>query len=136
MHLHCVKRVRIRSYSGSHFFRIWTEYGEIRSISLYSVWMRENANQNNSEYGLFFTQSCFVVVLFLWRCSASRVGGIFLTIMLFFENNSRLYWLTPVQILALSYNKITNRSVISWSSSPINCNDDALQTRIYVRFTK
>ena len=33
--------------------RIWTEYGEILRISLYSVWMRENADQNNAEYGHF-----------------------------------------------------------------------------------
>ena len=37
----------------SAFFRIRTEYGEIRSISLYSVQIRENADQNNSEYGHF-----------------------------------------------------------------------------------
>ena len=37
----------------SVFFRIRTEYGEIRSISPYSVRMRENTDQNNSEYGLF-----------------------------------------------------------------------------------
>ena len=38
----------------SAFFCIWTEYGEIRSISPYSVRrMRENAGQNNSEYGHF-----------------------------------------------------------------------------------
>ena len=43
--IHCVKRVRIRSYSGSHF-RIW-------SISSYSVRIRKNADQNNSEYGHF-----------------------------------------------------------------------------------
>ena len=36
------------------FSRIWTEYGEIRSISPYSVRMRENADQNNSEYGHLF----------------------------------------------------------------------------------
>ena len=35
------------------FFRIWTEYGEIRSISPYSVWMRKNEDQKNSEYGHF-----------------------------------------------------------------------------------
>ena len=33
--------------------RIRTEYGEIRSISLYLVQMRENTDQNNSEYGHF-----------------------------------------------------------------------------------
>ena len=33
--------------------RIWTEYGEIRSISPYSKRLRENADQNNSEYRQF-----------------------------------------------------------------------------------
>ena len=38
----------------SAFSHIRTEYGEIRSIiSPYSVRMRENAYQNNSEYGHF-----------------------------------------------------------------------------------
>ena len=32
-------------------FRIQTKYGEILSISLYSVRMQENADKNNSEYG-------------------------------------------------------------------------------------
>ena len=35
----------------SVFSHIWTEYGEIQSISPYSVQMRENTDQNNSEYG-------------------------------------------------------------------------------------
>ena len=37
----------------SKFFHIWTEYGEIQSISPYSVQMRENTDQNNFEYGHF-----------------------------------------------------------------------------------
>ena len=37
----------------SAFSRIRTEYEEIRSISPYSVQMRENMDQNNSEYGHF-----------------------------------------------------------------------------------
>ena len=37
----------------SAFSFIWTEYGEIRNISPYSVQMRENADQNNSEHGHF-----------------------------------------------------------------------------------
>ena len=37
----------------SVFSRIWTEHGELRSIFLYSVRMRENTDQNNSEYGHF-----------------------------------------------------------------------------------
>ena len=36
----------------SAFSRIWTEYGEILCIPPYSVRMRENADQNNSKYGL------------------------------------------------------------------------------------
>ena len=35
------------------FSRIRTEYGEIRSISLHSVQIQENADQNNSECGHF-----------------------------------------------------------------------------------
>ena len=48
---HYVKIVRIRSFSGPHFpaFGLNTErYG----LS-YSVWMRENTDQKNSEYGHF-----------------------------------------------------------------------------------
>ena len=37
----------------SAFSRIRTEYGEIGSISSYSVQMKENADQNNSEYEHF-----------------------------------------------------------------------------------
>ena len=39
----------------SAFFGIRTEYVEILRISPYSVRMRENADQNNSEYGHFLT---------------------------------------------------------------------------------
>ena len=37
----------------SAFSRIRTEYGEILSISPYSIRMRENTDQKNSEYGHF-----------------------------------------------------------------------------------
>ena len=37
----------------SVFSRIRTEYGEIRSVSPYSVQMRENTDQKNSKYGYF-----------------------------------------------------------------------------------
>ena len=40
-------------FSWSIFFRIRTEYGEIRSISPYLVRMRENTDRRNSEYGHF-----------------------------------------------------------------------------------
>ena len=39
--------------SWSAFSRVQTEHGEIFRISLYSVHMRENAEQNNSEHGHF-----------------------------------------------------------------------------------
>ena len=35
INMHCVKSVQIRSIFWSVFSGIWTEYGEIRSISLY-----------------------------------------------------------------------------------------------------
>ena len=43
----------------SVFSRIQTEYGEIRNISPYSVQMRENTDQNNSEYGHFLRSVTF-----------------------------------------------------------------------------
>ena len=42
----------------SAFFHIRTEYGETRSIFPYSVQMRENTDQNNSEYGHFSRSAC------------------------------------------------------------------------------
>ena len=49
---YCVKSVHIRSCHKVSS-RIWTEYAEIQNISPYSVRMRENTDQNNSEYGHF-----------------------------------------------------------------------------------
>ena len=40
-------------FSWSVFARIWTEYGKIWRITPYSIWMRENTGQKNSEYGHF-----------------------------------------------------------------------------------
>ena len=37
----------------SAFSPVWTEYGEIRSISAYFVRMRKNTDENHSEYGHF-----------------------------------------------------------------------------------
>ena len=48
----------------SVFSRIRTEYGEIRSVSLYSVRMRKNTDQNNSEYGHFSGSVYFCFDLF------------------------------------------------------------------------
>ena len=51
MVFHCVKRVRIRGYSGPHFLAF--EYEEIRSISPHLIRMQGDKDQNNSEYGHF-----------------------------------------------------------------------------------
>ena len=53
---HCVKSVQIRSFFWSVFSRIRTEYGEIRSISPYSVRMRENTDQKKFRIWTLFTQ--------------------------------------------------------------------------------
>ena len=58
--LHCVKSVRIRSYSALHFPRV----GKLR-ISPCSVQMREKADQNNSEYEHFLRKAMFQQNLFL-----------------------------------------------------------------------
>ena len=43
----------------SVFSSIWTKWGQILSISPHSVRMRENADQNNSEYGQFLRTQYF-----------------------------------------------------------------------------
>ena len=45
--------------------RIRTEYGEIQSISPYSVRMRENTDQNNSKYGHFLRSITLIIYTFL-----------------------------------------------------------------------
>ena len=52
---HCMKSVQIRRFFWSVFSRIWTEYGEIRSISSYSVQMRENTNQKKTSKNEHFS---------------------------------------------------------------------------------
>ena len=42
----------------SVFSNIRTEYGEVRSISPYSIRMRKNAHQNTSECGYFSRSGC------------------------------------------------------------------------------
>ena len=49
---HCVK-VSVFAVFWSVFSRIRDEYGEIWSISPYSVQMQENTDQKNSEYRYF-----------------------------------------------------------------------------------
>ena len=51
--IHCIKKCPYSDFFWSVFSRIRTEYGEIRSISPYSVRMREHMGKKNSEYGHF-----------------------------------------------------------------------------------
>ena len=48
--VHCVKSVRIQSFSGPHFPRIRSEYEDLRSKSPYPVRVCEITDQKNSEY--------------------------------------------------------------------------------------
>ena len=50
---HCLKGIRIWSYSGPYFPTFGLNM-ETYFVSQYSVRMRENTDQNNSEYGHFF----------------------------------------------------------------------------------
>ena len=60
--LDCVKSIQIRSYFWSVFSCIWTECGEIWSISLYSVRIQENTDQKKLRIWTRFTQ---------WYCTWS-----------------------------------------------------------------
>ena len=65
---HCVKSVQTRSFFWSVFSLIWTEYGEIWSISRYSVQMRENTDQKKLRIWTHFTQwSCIKQETFTWQ---------------------------------------------------------------------
>ena len=48
-----LKKFQYSELFRSAFARLRTKYGEIRNIYPYSVQMRENMDQNNSEYGHF-----------------------------------------------------------------------------------
>ena len=55
---HCVKSTCIRNYSGPSFPHLDWKRRDI-PYSSYSVWMRENVDQNNSEYQHFLRSELF-----------------------------------------------------------------------------
>ena len=57
--IHCVKQCLYSELLWSRFSCIWTWCGEIRSISQYSVRMRKNTDQGNSEYGRFLRNNYY-----------------------------------------------------------------------------
>ena len=67
---HCVKSVQTQGFFWSVFSRIRTEYGEIRSISPYSVRIRENRDQNKLRIWTHFKQPIF---------HRTNIGSSFLT---------------------------------------------------------
>ena len=71
---HCIWSARIRRFFWSVFSLIRTKCEQIWSIFLYSVQMRENTDQKNSEYGHFSRTGCLVYsawseldILHLWH---------------------------------------------------------------------
>ena len=52
----CVKGVQIRIFFWSIYYRIWTKYGEIRTISPYSVRIWENKDQKKTRIWTLFTE--------------------------------------------------------------------------------
>ena len=63
--IHCIKSVRIRCYSSPHFSLIRTEYGEKRSISPYSIRMRENARKMPTRI-TSNTDAFYAVIVFIF----------------------------------------------------------------------
>ena len=78
------EKYRYSEFFWSVFFRIWTEYEEIRSISLYSVRIRENTDQKNSEYGHF---SCSISPWYGVASLFEKVALSLFSIQLLFSKN-------------------------------------------------
>ena len=100
-----VKSVRIRSYSCLHFSAFWLNT-ERSSVSLppYSARMRENAHENNSEYGHFLrSDGCknihlicliYAVVTFkVHHCQSDKLSCYFFVI-LFWEKQQLFFFLS------------------------------------------
>ena len=77
---YCVKSVRIWSYSGPHFPAFWL------NTNLYSVRMRENVDQNNSDYG---QQTCTARFT---RSKEYKYKSLFLCTFLIFQVSRHLRW--------------------------------------------
>ena len=59
---HCVKSVQIRIFFFCFVFScIWTEYGDLRSKSPYSVRIQENTTRKNSVFGHFSHSARFSI---------------------------------------------------------------------------
>ena len=103
----------------SVFSLIPTECGEIRSISSYSVWMRENADQNNSGCG-HFTQKRVLA------CNASLTDWLVLMESHCWYFMRRLFFFftlyTPKRLTVNSWYfkfSVSRTNSLVWSLSPL-----------------
>ena len=99
--LHSVKSIHSLRYSGLHFpiFGLNMERYSILRISPYSVWMQENADQNNSDYKHFLRS---VVSWCLTRCekSTSYLDSFLILSCLIILHNFENTWaclITPIR---------------------------------------
>ena len=72
--------------SNNLFFteHLWSTASEkltLKSISPYSVWMRENTDQKNSEYGHFWRSDCLSVIIWNKKYSLKNVVPITYTLL-------------------------------------------------------
>ena len=84
----------------SVFPRIRTEYGEIRSISAYSVHMRENTDQNHSEYRHFLRCVSDIVELNEKSENLTKQINIFIMIMI----NELIFNISNLSIVVYFFN--------------------------------
>ena len=91
----------------SVFSHIWTEYVEILRISPYSVRLRENTDQNNSEYGHFLRSDTNIENLIL--------SPGFLVTNRFNLENKRLRTITDYDLKIIWFSGWPkNRLIFSW----------------------
>ena len=100
----------------SVFFCIRTECGEILRISPYSVRMRENADQNNSEYGHFSRSSSYTIISKLDIFALVALFHCMIFAIVLFHSTFKLWmWLyLKLFLLWVTFCKISKNMDILW----------------------
>ena len=113
---------------------IRTEYGEIRSISRsispYSVQMRKNADQNNSEYGVFTQCICFWNFTSLLQTFLGKCCNLFFFFFFFLQPRKRFLSLRPQFILRKNFGndmKPNNQQIISKEQASLSESSTTLE---------
>ena len=125
---HCVKGVQIQSFFWSVISRIRTEYGELRSISPYSVRMRENTNQKKLRIWTLFTQWLFLgnfgqkeesclIEMKLGALTNSDILNSMVMLVLSFWTGNTLFWQiwSKKSKLSILYYGVQNGCKQNWS---------------------